>query len=175
MNNLSDQNLVQRALTGDVDSFAELCRRYYPSLLALAYSMLHDSHLSEDAAQESLAQACSRLSTLRKQKAFGNWLGSICRNIARDMLRERLRQRKLSQDYTKAEKEDSAFQDLALKNAIRQLSTVYREAIYLRYTQDLTYQQMAAVLGISEEAVNGRLRRAKHKLARILEQTKEME
>jgi DNA-directed RNA polymerase specialized sigma24 family protein len=50
MKDLKDQILVQRALQADQESFGELCRRYYPSLVAVANSVLLDHHTAEDAA-----------------------------------------------------------------------------------------------------------------------------
>ena len=55
MKDLEDKILVQRALKKDPESFGELCRRYYYSLVAVADSILLDHHLAEDAAQEALA------------------------------------------------------------------------------------------------------------------------
>ena len=51
MKDLEDQILVRRALEADPESFSELCRRYYHSLVAVADSILLDHHLAEDAAQ----------------------------------------------------------------------------------------------------------------------------
>jgi len=61
MRDLEDQILVQRALQSDPESFGELCRRYYDSLVAAAHSILPDHHLAEDAAQEAQATACEKL------------------------------------------------------------------------------------------------------------------
>jgi RNA polymerase sigma-70 factor (ECF subfamily) len=168
MENLDDQILVQRALTGDIESFAELCRRYYSSLQGIAYSVLQDPHLAEDAAQEALAETCRRLPTLRKPRVFSFWAGSICRNIARDMLRARVRERNLIRDCPPVSVGNPDLHESGLKAAIRKLPDSDREVIYLRYTHELSYQQIASVLGISEQAVNGRLRRAKQKLACFL-------
>ena len=44
-----DLTLVERACDGDADSFTELCRRYYPAMVAIAHSVLGDRHLAEDA------------------------------------------------------------------------------------------------------------------------------
>ncbi len=60
MTDLEDQILVRRALEADPESFGELCRRYYRSLVAVADSVLLDHHLAEDAAQEALAAAYQR-------------------------------------------------------------------------------------------------------------------
>jgi len=60
MRDLEDQILVQRALQSDPESFGELCRRYYDSLLAVAGSILPDRHLAEDAAQGSIGGGMQR-------------------------------------------------------------------------------------------------------------------
>ena len=44
-------NMVQAALKGDADSFSRLCTRYYPVMVAIAYSQLSDKNLAKDAAQ----------------------------------------------------------------------------------------------------------------------------
>ena len=79
------------------DSLAQLCQRYYPSLVAVARSILLDVHLAEDAAQEALAEACTGLRSLRDPQSFGPWVGSICRNVAKDILRARKKQRKVAE------------------------------------------------------------------------------
>ena len=94
MADVEDEILVQKALQGEPECFNELCRRYYPTLVAMADCILLDEHLAEDAAQEALAEACRGLKTLRRPESFGAWVGSVCRNVARDMLRRLPRQRK---------------------------------------------------------------------------------
>lgn len=42
-----DLVLVQAAINGDADSFTELCRRYYPAMVAIAHSVLGDRHRAE--------------------------------------------------------------------------------------------------------------------------------
>jgi DNA-directed RNA polymerase specialized sigma24 family protein len=86
MTNAEDDILVRRALQADPESFGQLCRRYYPSLVAVADSILLDHHLAEDAAQEALAHACRQLPGLKKPDQFGPWVAAICRNVAKDML-----------------------------------------------------------------------------------------
>jgi RNA polymerase sigma factor (sigma-70 family) len=86
MKDLEDQILVRPALQADPESFGELCRRYYPSLVAVADSVLLDHHLAEDAAQEALTAACRELAKLKKPERFGTWAAAICRNVAKDIL-----------------------------------------------------------------------------------------
>jgi RNA polymerase sigma-70 factor (ECF subfamily) len=56
----------------------------------------------------------------------------------------------------------------AVRKAIAALSASHREVIFLRYYDGMTYERIAAVLGISEQAINGRLRRAKKEIAEYL-------
>ena len=55
-----------------------------------------------------------------------------------------------------------------VQGAIGELSPSSRELVYLRYYDGMTHENISAVLGISEQAINGRLRRAKKKIADYL-------
>ena len=160
-----DQILVQRALQADPKSFGELCRRYYQSLVAVADSVLMDHHLAEDAAQEALAAACRQLAGLKKPERFGPWIVAICRNVAKDMLRERQRQRKPVQAYQEHESDHDNDQNAILVEALQQLPQNLREVIFLRFYNEMSYRQMASALGATEQVIDGRIRRAKKKMA----------
>ena len=164
-----DDILVRRALRADPQSFGELCRRYYPSLVAVADSVLLDHHLAEDAAQESLAEACRQLARLKKPERFGPWVTAICRNVAKDMLRERRRQKEPLQDCPAQECDCSQDDRVAiLDQALQQLPGHLREVIFLRFHSEMSYEQMARVLGATEQTIDGRLRRAKKRIAAYL-------
>lgn len=160
--------LVKAAIDGDAESFTELCRRYYPAMVAIAHSMLGDRHLAEDAAQEAFAKAAVKLPQLKKENRFAGWLAVICRNVAKDMARRKENLRTtddLSMIAATAETDDDAE---AVRKALNQLSAPAREVIFLRYYDGMSYEQISSVLGISEQAINGRLRRAKKKMADYL-------
>ena len=164
MNDLPDQLLVHRILQGDSDCFEVLCKRYYASLQAIAYAILMDSHLAEDAAQETLAVACRNLSKLHKPKKVAPWLAAICRNVAKDTLRDRSKQKRLEQceeakvSYKADDSGDWVHQ------AVSQLPPSLREIVLMRYFDSMSYQQIGQILGLSGQAINGRLRRAKKKM-----------
>ena len=164
-----DQNLVRRALEADPESFGRLCRRYYLSLVAVAESILLDHHLAEDAAQEALAAACRQLPKLKKPERFGPWVVAICRNVAKDMLRELQRQRKPVEtcrgNHCDGEQDD---QNAVLAEALKRLPEHLREVVFLRYYNAMSYRQMATVLNESEQVIDGRIRRAKKKIATYL-------
>lgn len=163
-----DRLLVEQAIQGNGESFTELCRRYYGPMVAIGHAILGDRHLAEDAAQEALAKAAVRLPRLRDTDQFGRWVAAICRNEARDLARTRRRPRI---DEVPAAEEDPARTNEtaeAVKAALSQLPSAAREVVFLRFYDGLSYDQISAVLGISEQAINGRLRRAKRKLAQLL-------
>ena len=171
----SDSELVEAATTGDVDSFCQLCSRYYPAMVAIAHAVLGDGHLAEDAAQETFAKASRKLPQLKKLNRLATWLAAICRNVARDMLR---RGEKLSgiEDLPPIAAQPCQTEHIdAVRNAVDKLPAAAKELVFLRYYDGMTYQQISAVLGISAQAVNGRLRRTKKKLARTLRRDAEIE
>ena len=163
-----DTTLVEAAIDGDPASFTELCRRYYPAMVAIAHSLLGDRHLAEDAAQETFAKAAVKLPQLRQTNKFAGWLATICRNEARDMARRTSSLQandELSKTATKSQKDDSGD---AVRQALNRLSAPARELVFLRYYDGLSYERISELLGISEQAINGRLRRAKRKMADYL-------
>ena len=165
----SELALVEAAIKGNTGSFIELCRRYYPAMVAIAHSVLSDRHLAEDAAQETFAKVCLKLPELKKKDRFAWWIGVICRNIARDMARARKKMGSI-EDYSvmtaNSQQEDGLTEPV--KKAIRGLSNCEREVIFLRYYENLAYGRISKVLGISQSAIDGRLRRAKKKIAEYL-------
>ena len=161
-----DTVLVKAAIDGDAEGFTELCQRYYPAMVAIAHSVLGDRHLAEDAAQQAFAKAALKLPQLKKESRFAGWLAVICRNVAKDMARrsENLRiTDDLSTIAAKSRDDDSTAE--TIRKAISKLSVSAREVIFLRYYDGMSYEQISTVLGISEQAINGRLRRAKRKMA----------
>jgi len=137
-------------------------------MVALAYSKLFDIHLAEDAAQEGFAIACRDLTALKRTEKFGYWLAGICRNVVRSMLRERSKTN-ASDLYQSGEEQVSQEHQLtAINKAVWQLRNQERELIVLRYYDGLSQMQISKVLDISPSAVNGRLVRAKRKIAKYL-------
>jgi RNA polymerase sigma-70 factor (ECF subfamily) len=160
--------LVQGALNGDADSFSRLCKRYYSAMVAIAYSQLADRDLAEDAAQEALFVAFRDLSKLKKASRFGRWLTRICRNIAGDMAKARAADKLVAIEDCNFVSDDAA-EEIAeveiVRTVIAELPAGAREVIYLRYYNRMTYREISRLLGISQQAVNGRLRRAKKMIA----------
>jgi len=163
-----DSVLVEQAARGDGESFTELCRRYYAAMVAIGHAIIRDRHLAEDAAQQAFAKAAVHLPKLRRADQFGPWLAAICRNEAKDLARAR-RELLMGDEPAVAEGvPDSGESDKIVREALSHLPAEAKEVIYLRFYDGLSYDRISAVLGISEQAINGRLRRAKKRLAQYL-------
>ena len=162
--------LVEAAVGGDIESFGQLCGGYYSSMVAVAYSVVADHQLAEDAAQEAFAKALVSMRKLKQPGRFASWLAQICRNTAVDMVRARTRAVP-TQDIADCSEIAAKETDMeAVRKAIAELPGAERELITLRYYNRLSYEQISDVLGISKAAVNGRLTRMKQKLGKRLKQ-----
>ena len=157
-------------MNGDCESFGRLCERYYSAIVAIAYSHLCDRNLAEDAAQEAFLFAFRDISRLKNANHFGRWLAKISRNIASDMAKARRRDKLIpieNCDSISNDKDEKDNVDV-VRRIISELPVKIREVIYLRYYEKMSYRQISDILGISQEAVNGRLRRAKKVIAKKL-------
>lgn len=170
---LSDERripVVEAALRGDLDSFGRLCEEFYAPMVAVAYSVLGDHHLAEDAAQEAFAKALTGLRGLKQPAKFGAWLARICRNVATDTAKARIRGGHNVELRESPPEQGEDGLPSAVQRALGRLPAPARELIVLRYYDNLSYDQISSVLGLSIPAINGRLRRAKKRLAKALKQ-----
>jgi len=173
-----ETNLVAAARRGDAESFSRLCEQHYPALVAIAYSQLADRGLAEDAAQEALLVAYRDITRLKEAGCFLPWLAVICRNTAIDMARARARERHAGiedcspvADLCHHESDAVA----AVREIVFRLNPDVRDILVLRYYNGMTYEQIGGLLGVSEEAVNGKLRRARKTIRQELQRRESME
>jgi RNA polymerase sigma-70 factor (ECF subfamily) len=163
--------MVEAAGRGDADAVAGLYERYYAAMVWVAYSVLLDRPLAEDAAQQAFATACAKIGGLRRPDRFGPWLMTICRNTAQDLARARRREATLQKRAAEQIRTASASNgfDRAVKDAVDRLPAMYREVVVLHYYSALSYQEIESVLGISGDTVKGRLARARKQIRVHLE------
>src|SRR5262244_3742470 len=76
----SDEQIVERALTGDADAFGELVRRWERRIFALAYGMLGREEEARDATQETFIAAFRNLRGFRGEAKVSSWLHRIAVN-----------------------------------------------------------------------------------------------
>lgn len=164
----SEAALVEAAQNGHLDSFGALYQRYHNPIVALAYAQLGDKHAAEDAAQEAFAVACRDLASLRDQEKFGPWLGGICRNVTRQIIRTRNRPIPVPDEPLNERRPEDSERWQAVRQAVWKLEPPERELIVMRYFDGFSQARISEVLDITPSAVNGRLVRAKRKVAQWL-------
>jgi RNA polymerase sigma-70 factor, ECF subfamily len=162
----TDAELVRAACSGDVDCFRQFFERHYSLAVAIARSHLSDRHLAEDAAQEAFAKVCRKLPSLRDPSRFPEWLGTICRRTASRMARSHPNGKPMEREpESPVEGDDGKRQ---VHEALKRLPMDAREIVQLHYFGGLTYDEIAEALGITPQAVHGRLQRARRALATLL-------
>jgi RNA polymerase sigma-70 factor (ECF subfamily) len=168
MNTRTEAELVEAARNGGVEDFGELYRRHYAATVGIAYCTLPDRHLAEDAAQEAFVIASHELARLRRADRFGPWVCTIAKRVAGRLARSR-RERGVLDDTAAAPPTDpQTHSDDLVRQAVKELPARAREVVVLHYFTGLSHKEIAAHLGLSPEAVHGRLVRARRILAERL-------
>jgi len=178
----SDAELVQQALAGSQEAYHALVGRYATPAVNLAARMVQDRALAEDLAQEAFARAFERLSSYDQQRRFASWFFQILHNLTIDYLR-RKRPATISLDglgeagYPGAfnapgVRPDAQAEQAALARAadaaLARIRPEYREAVVLRYREDLSVQEIADAMSVPVGTVKTYLHRARKELASIL-------
>ncbi len=168
---------IEQTLRGDREAFGQLMHRYAGAVYNLAYRMLGSAEEAEDASQEIFLRAYTRLSSFDQARRFSTWLLSIGSNYCIDRLRRRrytwmtLDDVAFTLPSTERGPERSALDQerrAAVQRALQRLPENYRLVTVLRYWQDLSYDEIARVTGLTESAIKTRLHRARHMLAEAL-------
>jgi RNA polymerase sigma-70 factor (ECF subfamily) len=162
----TERELVAAVCNGDVGSFGELYCRHFAAVVGVAYCVLADQHLAEDAAQEAFVVASDKLPRLRKPDRFAAWICTIARRTAIRMSRAR-KETSILSDVACNPNQETHVSDVVRK-AVLQLPGRAREVVVLHYFTGLSHKEIAAVLDLSTEAVHGRLVRARRMLADYL-------
>jgi len=168
---------VAAARNGDQEAFTHIVERYSGAVYNLCYRMLGSPQDAEDAAQEIFLRAYTRLDSYDANRRFSTWLLSIASNYCIDRLRRR-RFAWLTLDdvafwlpSTNPGPERSALQREQADEVQRALQTLpeqYRLVTVLRYWHDMSYDEIAALTGLTESALKTRLHRARKQLAAAL-------
>jgi len=170
---ISDAELVHATRRGEHAAFGQLVERYQALVCAVSFTATGDRALSEDVAQETFLVAWRRLGELSETAKLRPWLCGIARNLGRMARRDGRRAMADDvDDLDVAAGGASPFEAVVEAEAQRivqdTLSRVperYREALVLYYQNDRSAKEVAAALGISENAALQRLSRGRKYLA----------
>lgn len=159
-----------------------LYRAYQRTMYYVAYEILQDHYLAEDAVHQAFLRIITVLPRIHEHNGHKTkgFLVVVCRNVAYDIYKQRMHT--VEEDFANLV-DDGAMDSLELviqdefieelTGCIQQLKPIYRDIIILRYAHELTYEEIAAVLQISNAAVRKRIERARKMLIPLLRKKEE--
>jgi len=174
LHNLSDGQLVEQLLTGDMSAFGRLYERYKAPLYAYCYRLIGDEQSAQDAAQETFLKIRAGISTLEKREAFRAWMYRIAHNeVMQSLRRSRRNGQALSEDDVWDHQTPlELYQQLETRELVQKylatLKTEYREVLVLREFDQLSYAEIADVTGATESSVKSRIFKARKALLKKL-------
>ena len=167
---------IQRAQKGDVGSYQKIYDSYARKVLNFVYRMVHSLEEAEDLTQETFVAVYQKLGTLQDSDKFEAWLFRIARNFIYQRYRKRAPAavsidapsedgRLMTElvDGRKNPDEEYQTQELegVITNVIAELPEKYREVFVLSALQQLSYQQIADIVGRSLPSVKTDIHRAR--------------
>jgi len=150
----------------DAEAFDEIVRRFTAPALAAARQILSDPSLAEDAVQETFLRVVRGRRKYCPTKPFSSWFYAICRNVCTDMLRRQARQAKLVATAADCRPPASRapWEGLDVPDLLAKLPHGDRTVLTLRIVHGFSFRDVAAAVGISEEAAKKRAQRALRRL-----------
>ena len=140
---------------------------YGDEMVRLAYSVLKDAYLAQDAAQDAFVKAWKGRASFRGDCSEKTYLIHILMNTCRDYLRTSWMKkwdRKISLDQLPEPYADASMPDRTVIETVLSLPMKLRQVILLRYWQQMKIREIGEALGLSPETVKKRLTRANQKL-----------
>lgn len=169
---MQDKEVVAEALKSE-ESLCQFLRTIEPFIYQTAYYLTGKKMDAEDVAQDSLLKVCRHLQQYQGQGSLRGWIHRVVVNTFREQARKR-RAVTVEVDDTLQSNELSVEQQVEIKlteetlyQAIAMLPTNYREVLVLRHVHDMSYQEIAETLELTEAQVKTRLFRGREKLKSV--------
>ncbi len=183
-----DAELVQEAVGGDREAYAELVRRYQRRVRAVVTGMVRDPEVALDLTQEAFLKAWRSLPRFNAESSFYTWLYRIAVNLTIDYKRHERRQPLLETSIGDAAESTSLLERVAdespaadpeqavqgeelrerMRDAIGDLTPDHKAVILLREVEGLSYEEIGLVMQCSKGTVMSRLHYARKKLQACL-------
>ncbi len=169
-----DTTVIESARDGDGDAFALIVREKAGELLAIAYRVLRDPELAEDAVQQAFANAWRELPHLREVDRFDAWLYRLLLNASFREARDRRRHwghiRKLASVDERSDDEATSIANRdQLERAFRRLSPEHRAILVLHHYAGMPLIEIADAVGVPPGTARSRLHYATRVLRAALE------
>ena len=175
-----EQEQIARARAGDAEAWGEVYRQYAPAIFRFCRRVMPTREDAEDATMDIFIKVRQKLSQYDSSRSFSAWLYTVAANHCWDLLRRR----KGRQDLETGEIEKMPLEhpdpgqleqlieqrtSQEVRRALDKLPARARMALVLRYYSDMSYDDIAATLGVRRTFVGVVLLRARHQLREILE------
>jgi RNA polymerase sigma-70 factor, ECF subfamily len=172
----SDAALVSHAVRGDVGAFAQLVQRHQEDQFRTALRLTGTREDAHDALQSAFVRCHRHLAACEDGARFDAWLGRIVVNECRTLITRRAqRERRFVHDealLANATAEPVFSGDdwrEEIERALALLPDEQREAFVLKYVDDRSYEDIAALTGVGVSALKMRVKRACERLRLLLE------
>ncbi len=168
----SDEQIVERALTGDAEAFGEIVQRWERRIFVLSFGMLGREEDARDATQETFLAAFRNLRAFRGEAKVSSWLHRIAVNQCITRQR-RAKVRSESALETEEEKDASSFAapiqfsparvvegrqvSAAVRLAVNSLPVELRQVVVMKEFEELTFKEIADALDLPLSTVKSRL------------------
>lgn len=163
---MEEIGLVARVRNGDEVAMNRLVAKHRQRLIRVAANILRDKHEAEDMAQDAFLKAFREINKLRDDRAFSGYLYRICVRLCMD----RLRARKPTSELTETGKggTDQAIETrILIERLLEKLNPELRTTLVLREMEELSYDEVAAVMNVPVGTVRSRLHAARERFRAI--------
>lgn len=182
---LSDEELmIEFQVTNNIEAYTLLVKKYKNPLMNFVHRFTGDYESSADIVQETMIRVFRKKDSFKPIGKFSTWIYTIAGNLARTELQKKKKFGMLSIDAM-GEDEDKQFQiednryrpdeivlnklnEEIITKAIEQIPNIFREIVILRDIQELSYEEIAEITGITVGTVKSRLNRGRSKLQILL-------
>jgi RNA polymerase sigma-70 factor (ECF subfamily) len=182
----SIDQLIERCLAGDQQAWEAIVRQHRRKVFNVAYKFVGKHDEAEDLTQDIFLKLFKSLETFDRRANFQTWLISVSRNLCIDHYRSVRKERETidrdvdAGELTPASSDTGPYAALEhndrrelLRRALDELAPTLRSAVMLRDIHELSYQEIAAKLGLPEGTVKSRINRGRLELARQIRRVQE--
>ena len=184
VSNLSDEQIVEIAVSSDPDAFGEIVKRWERKIFALCFGMLNREEDARDAAQETFISAYRNLSNFRGEAKVSSWLHRIAVNqCLTKQRRSKIKRESSLEDENSAN--EAAFASPSrfnpartaeqnerigtIRKAVNSLPVELKQVIVMKEFEELTFQEISDALDLPLSTVKSRLYTALKQLKLKLE------